>query len=370
MAKSLRTGFVFEEIFLWHDTGTAAGILPAGLTIEPGEHAESSATKRRFRSLLAVSGLLEKLVPISARPVDRAYLLRFHDEAYVTRIETASATAGGDAGEITPFGRGSYDIALLAAGGTRQAMEAVLSGKVDNAYALVRPPGHHAERDQGRGFCLFANVALAVMHAQAELGVGRVAVVDWDVHHGNGTEQAFYDNPDVLTISLHQDNFYPHDSGHREHNGAGAGEGYNLNIPLPPGSGIGAYAAAFDQVVVPALRRFKPELIFIASGFDGSGIDPLGRMLLNSDNYRQLTRKLMTAADELCGGRLVFSHEGGYSASLTPYCGLAVMEELSGIKTAIGAPFLPIMLNWGWQELQPHQRVAIKKAAALLYKIA
>lgn len=369
MTGSKRTGFVFEELYLWHNTGAAAGLIPPGLTVEPGQHGENPDTKRRFRNLLEVSGLLEQLAPIKAQPVDEDYLAQFHQRDYIARIRELSTQGGGDAGELTPFGAGSFEIALLAAGGTRQAIEATLNGTIDNAYALVRPPGHHAERDRGRGFCLFGNIALAIMHARSRLGVGRVAVVDWDVHHGNGTEQAFYEESNVLTISIHQDNFYPYDSGHLANNGSGAGLGYNLNLPLPPGSGAGAYLAAFERVVIPALYRFKPELIVVASGFDAGGIDPFGRMMMHSAGYRDLTRMLKAAAADLCRGRVVISHEGGYSPWLTPYCGLAVMEELSGVSTHINDPFLPIMQAWGHQELQPHQALTIDAAAALLRRI-
>lgn len=368
--KSGMTGLVFEEIYLWHDTGSAAAIFPPGLSIQPGEHAESAETKRRFRNLLDVSGLLSQLCLIKARPCTEEDLTRVHSRKYIDRIKQLSGERGGDAGEITPFGAGSYEIALLSAGGAIQAVRAVVKGEVKNAYALVRPPGHHAEHDRGRGFCIFGNIAIAVKHARAALGIGRVAVVDWDVHHGNGTQQAFYADPNVLTMSLHQDNFYPHDSGHVTENGTGAGLGYNINIPLPPGCGVGAYAAAFQRVVLPALRKFRPDLIVVASGFDAGGVDPLGRMMLHSGCYRDMTRMLMDTADELCNGRLVLSHEGGYSAAHVPYCGLAVMEELSGASTAIADPFLPLMQSWGYQELQSHQEIAIERARALLDRLS
>src|SRR5205807_9423614 len=161
-------------------------------------------------------------------------------------------------------------------------LEAVWNGEVDNAYALTRPPGHHAEAGEGRGFCVFANIAVAVRYAQEELGVGRAAIVDWDVHHGNGTEHAFYDDPSVLAISLHQDNNYPPNSGAITDTGSGAGEGYNINVPLPAGSGVGAYVAAFERAVVPALRAYQPELIIIASGLDASAMDPLASMMMTS----------------------------------------------------------------------------------------
>jgi len=366
----MATGWVFHELFLWHDTGTYAGVFPPGLTIEPGEHAENPATKRRFRNLLEVSGLLEQLTSLKLRPATEAEIGRFHTPDYIGRIRDLSAAIkGGDAGELTPFGQGGYEVALLAAGGAITAVDAVLQGKVKNAYALVRPPGHHAVRDKGMGFCIFGNVAVAIMHAKVVHKIGKVATVDWDVHHGNGTQQAFYDDPTVLTISIHQDRLFPTNSGGLEEIGSGPGEGYNLNIPMPPGSGVGAYLAAFERVVVPALRRFRPELIVVPSGFDAGGNDPLGRMMVHSDGYRRMTRLLMEVADEVCDGRLVLSHEGGYSATNVPYCGLAVMEELSGIRTAVADPWLPHMERWGGQDLQPHQEAAIDRAALALNRI-
>jgi len=233
----------------------------------------------------------------------------------------------------------------------------------------VRPPGHHATADASMGFCLFGNAALAIMHAQAVHKVKRVATVDWDVHHGNGTQSAFYDRDDVLTISLHQDGLFPAQSGGLEEVGTGRGVGFNLNIPLPPGSGNGAYIAAFEQVVIPALMRFKPELIVVPSGFDASGFDPLGRMMVSSEGYRTMTRMLKVAAHDLCGGRLVMSHEGGYSQAYVPYCGLAVLEELSGVKTHVEDPWAARMSSWPGQALQPHQQAAISAAAQLVKSI-
>jgi acetoin utilization deacetylase AcuC-like enzyme len=366
-AMMAKTGFVFEELYMWHDTGYGAEFFSPSLTIEPGlTHSENSATKRRFRNLLDVAGVLPHLTAVRATPVDEGQLARFHTRDYIASIKELSAARGGDAGELTPFGPGSYEIACLSAGGAVAALEAILAGEIKNAYALVRPPGHHAERDRGRGFCIFGNVAVAIMHGQVAKGLGRVAVVDWDVHHGNGTQQAFYDRNDVLTISLHQDNFYPAQSGYITDCGEGSGEGANINIPLPPGSGIGAYLAAFDRVVIPALTRFKPELIVVASGFDAGAIDPLGRMMIHSEGYRQMTARLMEAAELLCQGRLLLSHEGGYSGAHVPYCGLAVMEQLTGLRSPIEDPFMAFMAGWGYQDLQVHQDAVISAAAKLV----
>jgi len=349
---------------MWHDTRHAAGFVPAGGVVEPGEHAENPGTKRRFRNLVEVSGLLDHLVHIPPRMATEEEILRFHIPEYVERIKTLSSENGGDAGELTPFGPGSYEIALLAAGGCMSAVDAVINGTVDNAYALVRPPGHHAEPDLGRGFCIFLNTGLAAMHAREVRGLERVAIVDWDVHHGNGAQKAFWRDPAVLTISLHQAGYYPPDSGHVEDMGEGEGEGFNINVPLPPGSGAGAYVAALERVVTPALRAHRPELILVASGLDANAMDPLAHMMVHSAAYKQMTRILMDVAEEVCEGRLVMCHEGGYSAGYVPFCGLAVVEELSGITTGVEDPFLEFFEGVEYQELQPHQDEVIAVAEA------
>jgi acetoin utilization deacetylase AcuC-like enzyme len=350
---------------MWHDTGTGAWVTPASLTVEPLGHIENADGKRRIRNLVEVSGLIDHMVQLKPRMSTEDEILRLHTSEYVDRIKKASSEMGGDAGELTPFGPGSYEIALLAAGGCMTAVDAVLDGKVDNAYALVRPPGHHAEKDQGRGFCIFANTALAAAHARQVRGLSRVAIVDWDVHHGNGTEHAFYSDPTVLTISIHQDNNYPPRSGAIEDTGSGPGEGYNINVPLPPGSGVGAYAATFDRVVTPALRSFRPELILIASGLDASAMDPLGSMMMTSDGYRMLTRTMLAVARDVCGGRMVACHEGGYSPAYVPYCGLAILEEMAGVRTGLKDPLLDLLAGFGGQEIQPHQDAVIREAAKL-----
>ncbi|MGO9453330.1 MAG: class II histone deacetylase [Candidatus Binataceae bacterium] len=358
-----KTGFVFEELYMWHDSG--GGSFPT----QPSAGFENPETKRRFHNLLAAAGVLDHLRQIKPAPASEEDIARFHTREYIELIRQLSAQRGGDAGELTPFGPGSFEIALLSAGGVIAAVEQVVKGTVDNAYALVRPPGHHAEPNRGRGYCIFGNIAIAVMYARARLGVNRIAVVDWDVHHGNGTQLAFYEDPGVLTISIHQDQLYPAASGPMSDNGAGPGTGFNLNIPMPPGSGVGAYLAAFERAIVPALYKFKPELIVVASGLDANAYDPLGRMMLNSECYRALTNTMLEAASDLCGGRLVLAHEGGYSELYVPFCGLAIVEELSGLRTEVSDPFLDLTKSRAYQELQPHQEVVIEQARELLTRI-
>lgn len=362
----MATGYVWHELYGWHDTGTFAGFLRPGLTVQPYQHFESAESKVRFNSLVEVSGLTRHLVRIEAVPATEDDILRVHTSRHLEHIKQASAQdKGGFAGDHeSPFGHGSYEIALLAAGGAIEALRAVVGGRVDNAYALVRPPGHHARPDYGMGFCIFGNAAVAIQNVRSTMGVERIAVVDWDVHHGNGTQEIFYADPDVLTISVHQDSLYPADSGPMGERGEGAGVGANLNIPLPAGSGNGAYLETMRTVVVPALRAFRPDVIVVASGFDASAADPLGRMLVTASGYRQMTAVLLEAADELCGGRLMMTHEGGYSPTYVPYCGLAVLEEMSGVKTGIEDEFGAGYDTLPDQALKSHQAEVIAQAAS------
>ena len=364
-----QTGLVAHERYFWHDAGSGAGFSSSNPFVQPDHHPESPDTKRRLLALLEVSGLAERLIRVKPRPAEYSELRYFHTERYIDTVRKLSAANGGPIGDSASIGTGSYEIALLAAGGCIEAADAVLAGRLKNAYALVRPPGHHAEADQGRGYCVFGNVVLLVRHAQRVHGVQRVAVVDWDVHHGNGTEGAFIADPSVLTLSIHQDRCYPVDAGQLGVSGTGPAAGTNLNIPLPAGSGHGAYLAAFDRVVLPALQRFRPQLIVVASGLDASAMDPLGRMLCTSETYRAMAARIAAAADSLCGGRLVATHEGGYSNAYVPFCGLAVIEEFAGIRTPVVDPYLEELMHMGGQELQPHQAAVIDAAAALVRNI-
>jgi len=365
----MASGFVFHERCMWHDAGNSASFVPAGRAVQPDQHAEEPETKRRIRNLVEVAGLLPKLVPIAAHPVDKDLLLGVHGCDYVDSIEEQSLHLGGTAGTNTFFSRDGYDIARLSAGGCLALMRAVVKGEVSNGYSLTRPPGHHARPNEGMGFCIFANAPIAIREIQSAFQLTKIAVVDWDAHHGNGTEEIFYSDPSVLTISIHQDNLFPIGTGAMRDRGVERGEGYNINIPLPPGSGTGAYLAAFDQVILPALHAYKPELIVVTSGFDASGLDPLARLMLNSETYRILTECLLAAAADLCGGRLAMTHEGGYSRAYAPFCGLAVLEALSGIRTDVVDPFNEYIASFGGQELQSHQEAVIQQARGLLDRL-
>lgn len=337
-----RSGFFHDERCLWHSTGEAVLFLPVGGWLQPlaaGGHPESPESKRRLKSLLDVSGLTGQLAARSAEPATREDLLRVHTAEYVDRFQELSAGRGGEIGPEALFSHGGFEIASLSAGLAKQAVADVLEGALTNAYSLSRPPGHHCLPDSGMGFCLLANIPIAIEAAKAGHGLGKVAVIDWDVHHGNGTQHIYYQRDDVLTISLHQENCFPTDSGAVAERGEGAGLGFNVNVPLPPGSGHETYLHAMRSIVIPALEEFRPDLIVVASGLDANAVDPLARQLLHAGSFRGMTRLVVDAADALCGGRLVVVHEGGYAESAVPFCGLAIIETLSGIRTEVVDPF-------------------------------
>ena len=346
MTATRRTGFFFEELCFWHGGGNYALTLPLGGYVQPlaaGGLPENPETKRRLKNLMEVSGLMRDLVPSSAEPATWDDLARVHPEAFLTKFKEASDAGGGELGLRTPFLKGGFEIAALSAGLAKAALFAVMRGEVDNAYALSRPPGHHCLPDWPNGFCLLNNIGIAVEAAKAA-GLGqRFAVVDWDVHHGNGTEAVFYERDDVLTISLHQELNYPTDTGYFEDRGKGVGEGYNINLPLPPGVGHVGYLETMERIVIPALERFKPDAIIVACGFDAGIFDPLARMMCTAETFRAMTRQMRETAERLCGGRLVLVHEGGYSEAYVPFCGHATIQELAGSDRDAPDPMAPIV---------------------------
>ncbi len=344
----MTTAFYTDERCFWHHGGNYALTLPVGgpigALVQPGGGLpENPETKRRLKNLIEVTGLIHHLSPRSADPASRTDLLRIHPASYLDRFKALSDADGGEIGLRTPFGRGGYEVAALSAGLALRGLADILTGQATNGYALCRPPGHHCLPDFPNGFCLLANIAIAIRAAQAA-GLGRrFAVIDWDVHHGNGTEAIFLDDPEVLTISLHQDRNYPTDTGHADQRGTGAGLGANINIPLPPGTGHKGYLQAFTHLVLPALHAHKPDAIIIACGFDAAALDPLGRMLATADTFRQMTRLTKEAAETLCAGRLLAVHEGGYSEVYVPFCGHAVLEELSQSPITAPDPLAPVL---------------------------
>ncbi|MDE0538473.1 MAG: class II histone deacetylase [Rhodospirillales bacterium] len=356
---------------MWHDTGLYFGPHEGSSWVEPIQSPENADGKRRIKNLIDRSGLGSRLAAVECTAASVDDILLVHTPEYLAEVQRVSDSGGGNLARrtgTTRLGSQGIEIALLAAGGALAAVRSVLEGEVENAYALIRPPGHHAEPGEALGFCIFANAAIAGLHALETGGLERIAFVDWDVHHGNGTQAVFWEDPRALTISLHQEDCYPPESGGVDETGAGDGAGTNLNIPLPPGCGEAAYLAAFDRVVLPALARYRPQLIVVPSGFDAGFHDPLGRMMLTSHSFRKLARRIMGAADELCGGKLVMTHEGGYSPHTVPFHCLAVLEEMAGFRTDVIDPYSPPDTEEPG-EVPAHQAEAVGRAAGLVERI-
>lgn len=336
-----QTGFYWDERCFWHAGGNYAMTMPIGGFVQPmaaGGLPESPETKRRLKNLMDVSGITADLHVASAPEASREDLLRVHPESYLTAFKEMSDAGGGELGLRTPFARGGYEIAALSAGLACRALEDVMSGKVQNAYALSRPPGHHCLPDWPNGFCLMANIAIAIEAAKARGQAGRVVVLDWDVHHGNGTEAIYYGRDDVLTISVHQEHNYPLDTGEITDRGTGAGMGCNMNIPLPPGAGHTTYLEVMDRIVLPAIEAFAPDVIVVACGYDAGIYDPIASMLCTAETFGEMTRRVKTLAEGICDGRLVMVHEGGYSEVYVPFCGHRVIEVLSGSDKVVEDP--------------------------------
>ncbi len=331
-----RTGLIYDSRFLDHDTGVAlvSAVVPVDSVWEPQPHAASPQLVGRAYRLLGRTGVLSQLVEILARRATVEEIERVHSPQHVRHVRDVCLAGGGEAGEYAPASPETYEVALLAAGGALAGVDAVLGGAVRNVYGLLRPPGHHATPDRAMGFCYFNNVAVAARYAQERHGLKRVAILDWDVHHGNGTQAVFYDDPSVLFVSLHQDDWYPIGMGAVDQAGVGEGEGATINVPLPAGTGNAGYLAAIERVVAPALRRFGPELIIVSAGQDPSAFDPLARMAMSANSFRAMAAMVADVADEVCGGRLLACHEGGYSQGYAPVCTWAVVEGLSGIRTS------------------------------------
>ncbi len=293
-----RTGFVYDDIFMKHE------VLPG--------HPERPERLAAILQMLDETGLANELQPIAPREATLEDLTRIHEPHYVDFVRQAveSGQRVLDMGD-TCVGPHSYPAALMAAGAVLAAIDAVVAGEVRNAFCAVRPPGHHAEAAQAMGFCLFNNIAIAARYAQDEKKLKKVLIVDWDVHHGNGTQHAFDDDDTVLYVSTHQSPHYP-GTGRADETGHGPGEGFTLNIPMRAGSGDAEFLRAYNEVLVPRADEFKPDLVLVSAGFDAHDRDPLSGLELTSGCFGELTRITKEIADRHAAGRLVSSLEGGY----------------------------------------------------------
>jgi acetoin utilization deacetylase AcuC-like enzyme len=259
----------------------------------------------------AIESLADKIVRIPPREASREDLLLVHSPEYIDMIFGINKDQIVMLDPDTAFSPQSKEVSLMAVGGVLEAADRVMKGEIRRAFCAVRPPGHHAERHRAMGFCIFNNIAIGAAYMRTHDDIERIAIIDWDLHHGNGTQRVFYGRDDIMYISLHQFPYYP-GSGSSEEKGSGKGVGYTINIPMQPGAGDVEYRDAFDRAVLPALVKFEPNLIFISAGFDAHRYDPLGGMNLSSEFYGEMTRMLIDIADRFGRGRIISVLEGGY----------------------------------------------------------
>lgn len=275
-------------------------------------HVERAERLNAINKAIQESNLSPDLLSLSARAATDMELSAAHAPSYLESLRHYSEQGGGELDADTYMTGDSWEAAVWAAGGTMQLVESIVQGTCHNGFALVRPPGHHATQKRAMGFCLINNVAVAAHYALSTLGMERVAIVDYDVHHGNGTQDIFYNDSRVLYCSTHASPFYP-GTGMADEVGEGAGRGATLNLPLPLGLGDKGHARAYEQVIVPALQRWKPDIILVSAGYDAHWSDPIGHMILSITGFATITQMLSQAAGELCQGRIALVLEGGYN---------------------------------------------------------
>lgn len=321
----MKVALVYHPVYLEHDTG---------------QHVENARRLSAVLTHLAKTGLKERLTVLEPRAATPTELALVHDRRYLDHIREQGQRGGGWLDPDTVMSAGSYQAAVYAAGGALRASELVFKGEIASAFVLARPPGHHATPDSAGGFCLFNNIAVAAAYLLTEQRLKRVLIIDFDVHHGNGTQAAFYERPEVLYISTHQFPLYP-GTGQVEETGRGVGKGTTINLPLPAGSGDAEYLRAFEEVIIPAARRFRPQFILVSAGYDGHWLDPLAAMRLTTGGYARLVGIINELAGELSGGRLVFTLEGGYHLGALAHAVAATLAVLLGspdIRDVLGTP--------------------------------
>jgi acetoin utilization deacetylase AcuC-like enzyme len=342
----MTTALIYDPIFLEH--------------ITPENHPERPERLKMTLEVLRALNWLERdgLVQLAPRPATEDELAAVHDRRYIQKVKAAVrkvAERQDSGGRKTRFfatdtyiSAGSYEAAIKAAGAPITAIDAIMKGDVDNAYCLVRPPGHHAVRESAMGFCLFNNVAVAARYAIDQYGLERVMIIDYDVHHGNATQEMFYSDPRVLYFSIHQAPFYP-GTGLSDERGEGAGLGTTINVPLPATTGYETYEPVFRQVMAPAADRYNPQLILVSAGFDAHWKDPLGGMYLSTAGFAKLTGIIIELAQYLCSGRLILVQEGGYDLYAMAGCVATCINLLLGDDAAVDslgpAPTIEYRIN-------------------------
>ncbi len=320
MKQMRKTGLIYHQDYLRHYAGAG--------------HPERSERLESIMEYLTKTKLLYKLVRIDPYPAGIDWIAKVHTVDYINFVKQACEHDYRYLDADTGICTDSYRIALLAAGGAMVAADAVMDKKVNNAFCAVRPPGHHAEKDRARGFCLFNNIAISARYLQQRYQIEKVLIVDWDVHHGNGTQNSFYDDPTVFYFSVHQWPHFP-GTGLQIEKGIGKGEGFTLNVPLSGGNGNDDYIDVFENQLVPAAKNFKPDFFLISAGFDGHYQDPLANMQLTEKGYGQLTQIVVDLADEFCEGRIISLLEGGYNLEMLARSVATHIETLLGNQNEI-----------------------------------
>jgi len=310
----MKAGLVYDPVYLEHDTG---------------DHVENSRRLVEAMSYLKETGIKEKLTCLPPRPALLEELEMIHTPEYISYVKSKAEKGGGWLDPDTVMSTKSYEAALYAAGGLLVAVEAVMKGEMNSAFALVRPPGHHAISDRAMGFCIFNNIAIAAKFALKKFNLNRILIADFDVHHGNGTQDAFYSDSQVLYFSTHQYPFYP-GTGWMDETGTGEGDGTTVNFPMAAGWSDEEYLRAFNEVLVPIARRFQPQLILVSAGFDAHWADQLAMMRVSVKAFAQMAVILKNLAAELCQGRLIFTLEGGYNLRVVAYSIKAIFDVLLG----------------------------------------
>ncbi|WP_418790475.1 histone deacetylase [Phosphitispora sp. TUW77] len=316
-----KMGLVYDSIYLKHDTGS---------------HPENFLRLEHILQGLDYYGIRDRMVKIVPQKASVEQVALFHGPAYIEKVARLALEGGGDLDADTVVSSQSYEAALMAAGGVITAVDSVIQGAVDSVFALVRPPGHHARANKGMGFCLFNNVVIGAKHAMKVHGIERILIVDWDVHHGNGTAEAFYDNPSVLYFSTHQNGIFPN-TGWASETGSGAGDGYTINVPLYSWSGDSSQYIAFTQILKP-IAQFKPQLIMVSAGFDAHHADPLAGLEMTCRGFVQMAEIVKRIADVECGGKIVLALEGGYNLEVLGHAVSSVVNVFGEYGVEVTEP--------------------------------
>lgn len=315
-----RTGFVYDDRYLLHTTG--------------GHHPESPERLQAIVQGLTDSGLLEKLIPIQPEMADQRWIEAVHHVRYIMRFDDACVMGMPDLDhQENAICRDSYEAALLAAGGVITAIDEMMEGRIDNAFCAVRPPGHHAETDKAMGFCFFNNVAIGARYLQKKWGIERVGIIDFDVHHGNGTQHIFENDPTVYYYSIHEHPSFAYPGTGRDfEKGTGQGDGFTLNSPVLPGRGDEEYRKKIMQDLVPAFKKFEPEAILLSAGFDAHASDMMSGVNLSTEGYDFISEVIMNIVNRFTDGKVISVLEGGYHLELLPVLVGNHIKHLAGIR--------------------------------------